>query len=76
VTKGEIIIDEDHCQGCGYCVKFCSRGCITITGNKFNSQGHLLPDFSDPEKCNACGICSWMCPGFAIEVYKFVEREV
>ena len=38
-------------------------------------QGYLLPVFSDPDRCNACGICEWMCPHFAIEVYKLVESE-
>ena len=28
---------------------------------------------SDPDKCNGCGICGWMCPDLAIDVYKYVE---
>jgi len=74
MAKGEIVIDEMLCKGCGYCEKFCSRGCIEITGGKFTPQGYLLPSFVNPEKCNACCVCGWMCPDFAIEVYKYVEE--
>jgi 2-oxoglutarate ferredoxin oxidoreductase subunit delta len=75
MAKGEIVINETLCKGCGYCVKFCSRGCIEITGGKFTPQGYLLPAFIKQEKCNACCVCAWMCPDFAIEVYKYVEEE-
>ena len=73
MAKGEITINEKFCKGCGYCAEFCSRGCITIPGDKFTPLGFLLPDFTHPEKCNACGVCGWMCPDCAIEVYKYVE---
>ncbi len=73
MAKGEIVINEGICKGCGYCEKFCSRGCIDVPGDKFTPKGYVLPVFAQPEKCNACGICSWMCPRFAIDVYKYVE---
>ncbi len=73
MAKGEIVIKESACCGCGYCQKFCARGCIVIDKKKFTAQGYLLPDFANPDNCNACGICEWMCPHFAIEVYKYVE---
>ena len=75
MAKGEITIDEGSCLGCGYCEYFCSRGCITIPGDKFTPMGYLLPVFSNPDKCTACGVCAWMCPQFAIEVYKYVEEK-
>ncbi len=74
MAKGEIVIDEAICKGCGYCAKFCSRGCIIVSGERFTPKGYILPDFVNPEKCNACGVCAWMCPRFAIEVYKYVEE--
>ena len=73
MAKGEIVIHEAICKGCGYCAEFCARGCIEVPGDRFTPKGYLLPVFSHPEKCNACGICAWMCPRFAIEVYKYVE---
>lgn len=73
MAKGEIIIDEKYCKGCGYCEIFCPNGCITVTGDKLTSLGFSLPTFTDPDKCTGCGICGWMCPDLAIEVYKYVE---
>ena len=76
MLKGEVIINEDLCQGCGYCVKFCSQDCIEITGDKFTPKGYLVPSIVKPEECNACGVCAWMCPAVAIEVYKYVPSPV
>lgn len=73
MAKGEIVINEQLCKGCELCVKFCARGCIAITGDKISSAGNLIASFVNSEKCNACGVCGWMCPDFAIEVYKYVE---
>ena len=75
MAKGEITIDEKLCKGCGYCTKFCTRGCIVIPGDKYTPQGYMLPVFVETDKCNACGVCGWMCPDLAIEVYKYVETE-
>jgi len=70
MAKGEVIINEQLCKGCGYCAHFCSRGVIEIPGDKFSSQGYSLPVLAHPEECNGCGICGWLCPAFAMEVYK------
>jgi NAD-dependent dihydropyrimidine dehydrogenase PreA subunit len=75
MAKGGITINEASCLGCGYCEKFCSRGCIVIPGDKFSPQGYLLPVFANPDRCNACGVCNWMCPHFAIEVYRYIENQ-
>ncbi len=74
MARGEIVIDENFCKGCGYCTKFCARDCIE-QGGKFSPQGYVLAVFVHPEKCNACGVCAWMCPDHAIEVYKIVEAK-
>jgi len=75
MAKGEIVINEANCRGCGFCQEFCSLGCIVIPGNRFSPQGYLLPVFASPDRCNACGVCAWMCPHMAIEVYKYVESK-
>ena len=72
-AKCEIEINESSCLGCGYCAHFCNRGCIEIPGDKFTSQGYVLPTFVHADKCTGCAICSWMCPQFAIDVYKYVD---
>ena len=73
MARGEIVIDESICKGCGYCAAFCSRGAVEVTGDRVTHKGYVLPEFTHPEKCNGCGICAWMCPRFAIEVYKYAE---
>jgi 2-oxoglutarate ferredoxin oxidoreductase subunit delta len=70
MAKGEIVINQELCKGCGYCVKFCSRGCIII-GDKFNAQGYPVAQFTQVENCTACEVCAWMCPESVIEVYKY-----
>jgi len=74
VAKGEINIDENLCRGCGYCTAFCSRGCVQIS-DTLGAQGFRLAQFAHPEKCNACGICGYMCPDCAITVYKYTDGE-
>lgn len=68
--RGEVVVDEVLCLGCGYCAAFCPTKSIVISAERFSPQGHLLPEFARPEECKACGVCAWMCPHFAIEVYR------
>lgn len=74
MPKGEIVISETLCKGCELCVAFCSRGAITMPEGKLTNRGTVLAELTYPEKCNACGVCGWMCPDFAIDVYKYVEE--
>ena len=75
MAKAEVVIDEEKCQGCGYCAEFCAKGCIEITGDRFTPRGYLLPSIVKLDECNACGVCAWMCPPMAIEVYKLVKTK-
>jgi 2-oxoglutarate ferredoxin oxidoreductase subunit delta len=70
---GNIEIKDEYCVGCGYCVHFCYKGCITITGDTFTPQGYLLPVLTNADECTGCGVCAWMCPQFAIDVYRCIE---
>ncbi|MDY6855646.1 MAG: ferredoxin family protein [Thermodesulfobacteriota bacterium] len=70
--KGSVIINGDFCLGCGYCVEFCKKKSLTMSEDDYTSQGFLQANFSEPESCNACGLCVLMCPHFAIEVYKVI----
>ncbi len=70
MAKGQVIIKEDNCRGCGLCQVFCKQECIAMSKDKFTPLGYILADVLKPERCNACGVCGRMCPHFAIEVYK------
>jgi len=69
--KGEIVIDDDLCKGCGLCEFFCNKECITM--GKLGPGGFPIAYISNPENCIGCGICGWMCPDMAIEAYKYVS---
>ena len=64
-------INFDRCKECGYCIKFCPKGCLT-KGDKINKRGYFPPVFA-AENCIACGSCACMCPDTAISVFKDVE---
>ena len=73
MAKGEVVINEALCKGCELCIVFCPKDCFDPSSGKINPEGYLLPDLSEPEKCNGCGICGWMCPDLAISVYRYKE---
>jgi 2-oxoglutarate ferredoxin oxidoreductase subunit beta len=72
----EIVIDEQRCQGCGYCVEFCPLNCLEISKEKISRKGDYQPVVIKPEQCNACGACVWMCPHWAIEVKSSARGKV
>ena len=73
-AKGEIVIDEQLCTGCGICIAFCKRECITSSVEKLTMLGAPKAVFAVPEKCTACCICGWLCPHCCIEVYRHVDE--
>jgi len=74
MAKGEIVINESNCRGCGYCQEFCSQGCIEMAKDRFTPLGYILPEVANPADCNGCGICGRMCPHYAIEVFRIIEK--
>lgn len=72
--RGTIIIDEEKCKECGYCIEFCPQKVIKIAEHS-NSHSYHPATLVDPEsKCKGCGICYLVCPDVAIEVYKETSR--
>lgn len=70
MPRGEITINYQLCQGCGLCVQVCNRGCIVLSAEKLSDLGSPQALFTQPERCTACCLCAWLCPDFAIEVYR------
>jgi 2-oxoglutarate ferredoxin oxidoreductase subunit delta len=69
--KGMIVIDEELCKGCTYCVNACLLGVIVIK-DRFNKKGFFPASPKYPDKCTGCNMCAQMCPEIAIEVYREV----
>lgn len=65
----KVVIDTNLCKGCGLCVNFCPKKCLSIS-KELNAKGFYPAMQADEEGCTACGICYMMCPDAAITVYK------
>ncbi len=74
MKRYDVVIDKRYCKGCEFCVIFCKRGALEMTGD-LSPRGYLLPRLVNPEKCNGCGLCVTMCTDFSIKVYRFIEDE-
>jgi len=43
-----------------------------MSTDKFTAGGYPLAVMENAEDCTGCGICGWLCPDQAIEVYRLV----
>ncbi len=69
-TEAYIVIAEERCKSCGFCVETCPKDCIII-GTKLNSQGYHPAEFQGDGRCTGCCLCAEVCPDTAIiEVYR------
>ncbi len=65
VTRGMVLIIEDRCKGCGYCIAFCPRD-VLQESKRFNAKGYHPPEVKQPEACVNCHYCEIICPDLAI----------
>ena len=61
----DILVIEDRCKGCSFCIEFCPKDVLEESG-KLNVRGVRPPRVKDAELCVGCGICEELCPDFAI----------
>jgi len=68
---GKIIINQERCKGCGYCIIACPHNLIG-KADFFNSKGFYPAEYAKEASCpgKGCMLCYLMCPEVAIEVYK------
>ena len=67
ITHGIVHVIEERCKGCGFCVEFCPRH-LLIMSEHTNSKGYHPPEVIDDLNCVHCGLCTLLCPDFAIYV--------
>ena len=67
ISHGIVHIIDDRCKGCGFCIEFCPRSVLTISG-RTNSKGYHPPEVADQLLCTNCNLCALLCPDFAIYV--------
>jgi len=72
--KGTVVIREERCKGCSYCVVFCPTNALAM-GGRLNLKGYHLPELVEPEKCNGCDMCGLYCPDFAIYGINFKKQK-
>ncbi|MBN2417149.1 4Fe-4S binding protein [bacterium] len=63
--KGRVVIVEDGCKGCGFCVEYCPND-VLVLSSRYNVKGYHPPEVVHPDKCVNCGFCRMICPEFAI----------
>lgn len=64
---GKIIINNDRCKGCGFCVEYCPRDVLELS-EEFNVKGYHPPFIKKADECCYCQLCETICPEFAIYV--------
>lgn len=70
---GTVMIIEDRCKGCAFCVEFCPKD-VLVLSIRFNKKGYHPPEVVIPDGCVNCDLCQRICPEFAI--YSVSKDEV
>ena len=66
---GEVMVIDDRCKGCGFCIEYCPHG-VLVNAKKYNAKGYHPPEIVKVELCVNCGFCRMICPEFAIYTYE------
>ncbi|AET67503.1 dissimilatory sulfite reductase (desulfoviridin), alpha/beta subunit [Desulfosporosinus orientis DSM 765] len=66
MNKTKILVDEARCKGCYYCIKYCPKDAVRLSGH-INAKGYETVEI-DEEKCIGCGSCYRMCPDYVFEL--------
>jgi 2-oxoglutarate ferredoxin oxidoreductase subunit delta len=66
--RGEVVIINERCKGCAFCVEYCPRD-VLVLSKAFNRKGYHPPVVAKPGQCLNCNLCEMICPEFAIFSY-------
>jgi 2-oxoglutarate ferredoxin oxidoreductase subunit delta len=64
-TRGDVVVLDDRCKGCGFCVEYCPRD-VLVLAPTFNRKGYHPPRVARSGQCVNCNLCEMLCPEFAI----------
>ena len=67
-SRGTVTIDVDHCKGCDLCIPACPPGVLAMS-TAVNHMGYRYPELYPG--CTGCAACSYVCPDFVFEVFRF-----
>lgn len=59
MSKNTAFVHENHCAGCGACIKVCPRQAISVPDGCYAVV--------DESRCIGCLLCGRICPAGAIE---------
>ena len=57
-----------YCKGCDICAEVCPKSVLRMEIATDRWEGSMV-QIVNIEACNACMLCEYECPDFAIEVY-------
>ena len=64
-SRGDVIVIDDRCKGCGFCVEYCPKDVLALSAS-FNRKGYHPPEVVSHGECVNCDLCEMICPEFAI----------
>ncbi|MBP7342938.1 MAG: 4Fe-4S binding protein [Smithellaceae bacterium] len=71
---GQVVVIEDRCKGCGFCIANCPRQVLRVS-SVFNKKGYHPPEVIDTTRCVNCHFCEILCPEFAIYSVEYDDLE-
>ena len=67
--KGRIEVNERLCKGCDLCVDACPQHVLALAMDRITPKGYH-PASLIADGCTGCAVCTVVCPGAAITVFR------